>query len=57
LLELVREEYKDLIFNAVISRRAAIGRLPVYGIIKNPEIKAATEQHRDFIEELLIRVN
>ncbi|ETT88290.1 ParA family protein [Viridibacillus sp. FSL R5-0477] len=57
LLQLVREEYKDLIFDTVISRRAAIGRLPVYGIINNPEIRAATEQHRNFIEELLSRVN
>lgn len=57
LLELVREEYKDLMFDTVISRRAAIGRLSVYGIVNNPEIKAATEQHKDFVEELLSRVN
>ncbi|RUL46527.1 ParA family protein [Lysinibacillus antri] len=57
LVELVREEYEDLIFNTVISRRAAIGRLSVYGINDNPEIKAATEQHESYVEELLERVN
>lgn len=57
LIELVREEYKELIFDTVISRRAAIGRLSVYGIHDNPEIKAATEQHESYIEELLERVN
>lgn len=57
LLELVNEEYGDVIFNTVIQRRAAIGRLSVYGFFDNPEIKQATEVHKDFIEELLERVN
>lgn len=57
LLELVQEEYGDLIFNTVIPRRAAIGRIPVYGLYDNPELKAATEHHAKFIEEVLTRVN
>lgn len=57
LLELVKEEYGDLVFNTVIPRRAAIGRVPVYGLYDNPELKAATEHHAKFIEEVLTRVN
>lgn len=57
LLELVREEHQDLVFNTTISRKAAIGRLPVYGLINNPEIKIATDQHREFVKELIERVN
>lgn len=57
LLELVNEEYKDVVFKTVIPRRAAIGRLSVYGFFDNPEISQATKVHKDFIEELLDRVN
>lgn len=56
LLELVIQEYGDLVFKTVIPRRAAIGRIPVYGLYNNPEIKAATEHHKNFIEEVLHRV-
>lgn len=56
LLELVKEEYNGLVFETVISRRAAVGRIAVYGLNENPEIKKATEQHKDFIKELLERV-
>ena len=57
LLALIHEEYEDLVFNTTIARRAAIGRLSVYGFIDNPEIRQATELHRSFIKELLERVN
>lgn len=57
LLELVREEYPELLFKTVISRKAAVGRIPVYGLFNNPEIKSATEQHNLFIEELIARVS
>lgn len=56
LLELVKEEYNGLVFNTVISRRAAVGRIAVYGLNENPEIRKATEQHREFVKELLERV-
>ncbi|MEC1524450.1 ParA family protein [Neobacillus niacini] len=56
LLELIKEEYKDLVFKTTIPRRAAIGRLSVYGFFDNPELRQATEIHRDFIKELLSRV-
>ncbi|WP_047982112.1 ParA family protein [Ornithinibacillus contaminans] len=56
LLELVNEEYGDLVFDTVIPRRAAIGRLSVYGFFNNPEINQATKVHEEFIKELLSRV-
>lgn len=56
LLELVNEEYSDLVFRTTIPRRATIGRLSVYGFFDNPELRQATEVHRDFIKELLSRV-
>ena len=55
LLELIKEEYQDLVFETVISRKAAVGRLPVYGLFNNPEIKQATQQHAEFLEELIER--
>lgn len=57
LLELIHDEYGDLVFNTTISRRAAIGRLSVYGFYNNPEIKQAIELHQEFVKELLSRVN
>lgn len=57
LLELVREEYEGLLFETIIPRRAAIGRLSVYGFFENPEIRQATKVHSEFVEELLNRVN
>lgn len=57
LLELINEEYKDLVFKTIIPRRAAIGRLSVYGFFDNPEIRQAAKAHEDFVKELLNRVN
>ena len=56
LLSVVQEEYKDLMFETVIPRRATIGRLSVYGFFDNPEINEATKAHKEFIKELLGRV-
>lgn len=56
LLELINEEYGDLVFKTIIARRAAIGRLSVYGFFDNPELRQATEIHKGFIKELLARV-
>ena len=56
LLSVVQEEYKDLMFETVIPRRATIGRLSVYGFFGNPEINEATKVHKEFIKELLVRV-
>lgn len=56
LLELINEEYRDLVFKTTIPRRAAIGRLSIYGFFDNPELRQATEVHREFIKELIARV-
>lgn len=56
LLELIKDDYPDLVFDTVISRRAAVGRIPVYGLYNNPEIKQATTQHAKFVKELIERV-
>lgn len=56
LLSVVQKEYKGLMFETVIPRRATIGRLSVYGFFDNPEINEATKTHKEFIKELLDRV-
>lgn len=56
LMELLSEEYKDLIFETVITRKAATGRLSIEGFVDNPEINDAVEQYVPFVEELLKRV-
>jgi chromosome partitioning protein len=56
LLELINEDYGGLVFKTTIPRRAAIGRLSVYGFFDNPEIRQASELHKDFVRELLDRV-
>lgn len=56
LLELINDEYKELVFKTVIPRRASIGRLSVYGFYDNPEIRQATQIHKEFVKELLVRV-
>lgn len=55
-LELVQEEYPDLVFNTVITRKAATGRLSVQGFRDNPELDEAIDQYIPFVEELLARV-
>lgn len=56
LLELVEEEYKELVFQTVINRQAAVGRLSIAGFNHNPELNSALSQFRPFIKELLIHV-
>lgn len=56
LLELVREEYEDLVFKTILPRSAKISRLSVYGFFDNPELKGALKHHSDFLEELLTNV-
>lgn len=52
LIQLMAQEYPDLVFRSVITRRAATGRLGVEGFFDNKEINEAVEQYRAFIEEL-----
>lgn len=59
LLQLVREEYGDLVFKTVIPRTARISRLSVYGFFDNPELSGAIKSHKEFLEELLndVKIN
>lgn len=54
--ELVEEEYKHFIFDTIITRKAATGRLTIHGFQDNPEIDQAVEPYQSFIKELLARV-
>jgi chromosome partitioning protein len=56
LLELLAEEYEDLVFDTVITRKASTGRLSIEGFVDNPELADALEQYIPFLEELLKRV-
>ena len=53
LLELVREEYKDLCFKTVIFRKAATGRLSIYGFGENHELKQAVGQFEPLVKEII----
>lgn len=57
LIELVEEEYEDLVFQTIINRRASTGRLSIEGFEDNDELGAALEEYEPFIKELLNRVN
>lgn len=53
LLELVKEEYKDLCFKTVIYRKAATGRLSIYGFDENHELKQAVIQFEPLLKEIV----
>ncbi|MDB5054044.1 MAG: Cobyrinic acid ac-diamide synthase [Bacilli bacterium] len=54
--EMIEEEYPELVFNTVIKRKAATGRLPINGFHGNEELIEATNQFIPFYKELLSRV-
>lgn len=54
--EMIEEDYPEEVFETVITRRAPIGRLALYGFNGNPELKQALEQYRSFYKELIQRV-
>lgn len=56
LLELVSEEYEGLVFENVINRKAATGRLSINGFSNNPELTDALDQYKNVVEELMSRV-
>lgn len=55
--EMVEEDYPDDVFKTIITRKAAVGRLSLYGFEENPELKQALEPYRSFYKELMERVN
>lgn len=48
----IGDEYSDLVFDTVIKRNAATGRLPILGFENNKELKQALTQYYGFYEEL-----
>ncbi|WP_338754945.1 ParA family protein [Bacillus sp. FJAT-52991] len=54
--EIIAEDYPDLVFATVITRKAPVGRLALYGFTDNAELKQALDQYKNFYEELIQRV-
>jgi chromosome partitioning protein len=55
-VELIGEEYSELIFDTVIKRKAATGRIAIEGLFENKEINNALNQYYDFYQELKNRI-
>jgi chromosome partitioning protein len=54
--EMVAEDYPDHVFETVITRKAPVGRLSLYGFKENSELKQALGPYRSFYKELIERV-
>ena len=54
--EMIAEDYPEDVFQTVITRKAPIGRLALYGFNENNELKQALETYRSFYKELIQRV-
>jgi chromosome partitioning protein len=54
--EMVAEDYPDYVFETVITRKAPVGRLSLYGFNENSELKQALQPYRSFYKELVGRV-
>lgn len=54
--DLIAEDYPEDVFETVITRKAPVGRIALYGFNENTELKQALEQYRDFYKELKVRV-
>lgn len=54
--EVIAEDYPDLVFNTVITRKATTGRLALYGFNDNEELNEALSQFDSFYKELLMRM-
>ena len=53
---LIAKEYPELVFDTVISRKAATGRLPLSGFENNDELNNALRQYKGFYQEFLMRI-
>lgn len=54
--ELMGNEYPELIFNTIIPRRAATGRVAIEGMNEqNPELNEALAPYKPFVKELIAR--
>lgn len=55
--EMIEEDYPNEVFKTIITRKAPIGRLSLYGFDQNNELQQALEQYENFYKELMERVN
>lgn len=55
-VELIGDRYPELVFDTVIKRKAATGRLSIEGFFENKEINEALESYTNFYEELKNRM-
>lgn len=55
MIELIKEDesFGKYLLNFIIRRKAATGRLPIYGFDDNPELLEAVGQYVDFTKELI----
>jgi chromosome partitioning protein len=54
--EMIEEDYPNDVFKTVVTRKAPIGRLALYGFNENVELKQALAQYKSFYKELITRV-
>jgi len=54
--DLIEEDYPNEVFKTIITRKAPIGRIALYGFNENVELRRALQQYRSFYEELMKRV-
>jgi len=54
--DLIVKDYADLVFDTMISRKAATGRLPLSGFEDNDELNDALKQYKAFYKEFLRRI-
>lgn len=52
----IAEDYPDLVFNTVITRKATTGRLALYGFEENQELNDSLSQFEEFYKEFWERI-
>lgn len=55
-VEVIGETYPELVFDTIIKRKAATGRISFEGLFENKELKEAIIQYKLFYKEVLQRV-
>ncbi|WP_100408483.1 ParA family protein [Bacillus solitudinis] len=54
--EMIEEDYPEVVFDTILTRKAPIGRISLYGFESNRELTQALEQYKNFYKELMQRV-
>ena len=54
--DLIEEDYPNEVFKTIITRKASIGRVALYGFTENGELRQVLQRYRNFYEELMHRV-